>query len=130
MREIVHIQAGQCGNQIGAKVSFPICIFHSFSIQSTVAKMASFLHDFAVHVAKICIEAGIFTLTHLHLCIPSCVRVCVEWSFWVPASVFVYTAYLSDFAKMLKNCCSTLAFGVQNLERKFVTPEFPIDIML
>ena len=22
MREIVHIQAGQCGNQIGAKVSF------------------------------------------------------------------------------------------------------------
>ena len=24
MREIVHIQAGQCGNQIGAKVSFII----------------------------------------------------------------------------------------------------------
>ena len=24
MREIVHIQAGQCGNQIGAKVSGPI----------------------------------------------------------------------------------------------------------
>lgn len=24
MREIVHIQAGQCGNQIGAKVSYPI----------------------------------------------------------------------------------------------------------
>jgi len=23
MREIVHIQAGQCGNQIGAKVSIP-----------------------------------------------------------------------------------------------------------
>lgn len=22
MREIVHLQAGQCGNQIGAKVSF------------------------------------------------------------------------------------------------------------
>ena len=32
MREIVHIQAGQCGNQIGAKVSFPyfyVCI-HTF----------------------------------------------------------------------------------------------------
>ena len=25
MREIVHIQAGQCGNQIGAKVSFILC---------------------------------------------------------------------------------------------------------
>ncbi|KAM3176786.1 hypothetical protein ACTXT7_005802 [Hymenolepis weldensis] len=27
MREIVHIQAGQCGNQIGAKVSYPIKYF-------------------------------------------------------------------------------------------------------
>lgn len=27
MREIVHLQAGQCGNQIGAKVSKPICVF-------------------------------------------------------------------------------------------------------
>jgi len=26
MREIVHIQAGQCGNQIGAKVSFYLSI--------------------------------------------------------------------------------------------------------
>ncbi len=25
MREIVHIQAGQCGNQIGAKVRFNTC---------------------------------------------------------------------------------------------------------
>jgi len=24
MREIVHLQAGQCGNQIGAKVSFQV----------------------------------------------------------------------------------------------------------
>lgn len=37
MREIVHIQAGQCGNQIGAKVSFPICIFHpEYSCQNGV----------------------------------------------------------------------------------------------
>lgn len=27
MREIVHIQAGQCGNQIGAKVSLFIFLF-------------------------------------------------------------------------------------------------------
>lgn len=27
MREIVHIQAGQCGNQIGAKVSLIIFLF-------------------------------------------------------------------------------------------------------
>lgn len=27
MREIVHIQAGQCGNQIGAKVSSLPCTF-------------------------------------------------------------------------------------------------------
>lgn len=49
MREIVHIQAGQCGNQIGAKVSFSKQ-FSQFSVRlpglfwSTVAKMASFLH--------------------------------------------------------------------------------------
>lgn len=33
MREIVHLQAGQCGNQIGAKVSFHIkfsLIFYFF----------------------------------------------------------------------------------------------------
>jgi hypothetical protein len=29
MREIVHIQAGQCGNQIGAKVLFYIHTYHS-----------------------------------------------------------------------------------------------------
>lgn len=27
MREIVHLQAGQCGNQIGAKVSFYMFVF-------------------------------------------------------------------------------------------------------
>lgn len=27
MREIVHLQAGQCGNQIGAKVNFNISVF-------------------------------------------------------------------------------------------------------
>lgn len=32
MREIVHIQAGQCGNQIGAKVSFSKLIFFFCSI--------------------------------------------------------------------------------------------------
>ena len=29
MREIVHIQAGQCGNQIGAKVPTPIISFYN-----------------------------------------------------------------------------------------------------
>lgn len=34
MREIVHIQAGQCGNQIGAKVGYPITelVLFSYSI--------------------------------------------------------------------------------------------------
>lgn len=32
MREIVHVQAGQCGNQIGSKVS--LCIFIKFSRKS------------------------------------------------------------------------------------------------
>lgn len=27
MREIVHLQAGQCGNQIGAKVTIYYCYF-------------------------------------------------------------------------------------------------------
>jgi len=26
MREIVHLQAGQCGNQIGGKVTLQICL--------------------------------------------------------------------------------------------------------
>jgi len=26
MREIVHLQAGQCGNQIGGKVSLQFCL--------------------------------------------------------------------------------------------------------
>lgn len=29
MREIVHLQAGQCGNQIGAKVSDNMCHFRT-----------------------------------------------------------------------------------------------------
>lgn len=28
MREIVHLQAGQCGNQIGAKVSFNLSVIN------------------------------------------------------------------------------------------------------
>lgn len=32
MREIVHIQAGQCGNQIGAKVSVLFFVFLVFVI--------------------------------------------------------------------------------------------------
>lgn len=32
MREIVHIQAGQCGNQIGAKVSIKYSILHYHNI--------------------------------------------------------------------------------------------------
>ena len=31
MREIVHLQAGQCGNQIGAKVSF-VCFNAKFGL--------------------------------------------------------------------------------------------------
>lgn len=30
MREIVHMQAGQCGNQIGAKVSYVLCFVNFF----------------------------------------------------------------------------------------------------
>lgn len=32
MREIVHLQAGQCGNQIGAKVIF-LSVFNLFRVQ-------------------------------------------------------------------------------------------------
>lgn len=32
MREIVHLQAGQCGNQIGAKVSNTSITFYSYCI--------------------------------------------------------------------------------------------------
>jgi hypothetical protein len=36
MREIVHIQAGQCGNQIGAKVSDPPSLSLSLYLCVTV----------------------------------------------------------------------------------------------
>jgi len=32
MREIVHLQAGQCGNQIGAKVSNQFCFVEFFEV--------------------------------------------------------------------------------------------------
>ena len=35
MREIVHLQAGQCGNQIGAKVSNQFC-FVEFEVLNPV----------------------------------------------------------------------------------------------
>lgn len=38
MREIVHIQAGQCGNQIGAKVSY-------WSFQQKYDKMLLFVNS-------------------------------------------------------------------------------------
>lgn len=34
MREIVHLQAGQCGNQIGAKVSFYYTSVHLYARSS------------------------------------------------------------------------------------------------
>ena len=34
MREIVHIQAGQCGNQIGAKVSYILTVFITIGISA------------------------------------------------------------------------------------------------
>jgi len=34
MREIVHIQAGQCGNQIGSKVVFLIFYWHFWILSS------------------------------------------------------------------------------------------------
>lgn len=39
MREIVHIQAGQCGNQIGAKVGF-----NSFKEMQKVTQVIDFTH--------------------------------------------------------------------------------------
>jgi len=69
MREIVHIQAGQCGNQIGAKVSFSKSIFNSHFpfTESTVAKMASFLHDFSLSMWQKFVLRPAFS--HAHICI-------------------------------------------------------------
>jgi len=43
MREIVHIQAGQCGNQIGAKVGINSAIVLSFDRLLTVFQTYPFL---------------------------------------------------------------------------------------
>ena len=43
MREIVHIQAGQCGNQIGAKVGINSAIVLSFDRFLTVFQTPFFL---------------------------------------------------------------------------------------
>ena len=38
MREIVHLQAGQCGNQIGAKVGDPCDDFGGRNFKHSIAK--------------------------------------------------------------------------------------------
>lgn len=75
MREIVHIQAGQCGNQIGAKVCkqynfFFIFFLHLYEHNCRVQSPKWRHFCTSAHVAKI-IEAaaGIFTHTHSRLCI-------------------------------------------------------------
>ena len=37
MREIVHMQGGQCGNQIGAKVSHGFCIVRFLKLTRPIA---------------------------------------------------------------------------------------------
>ena len=51
MREIVHIQAGQCGNQIGAKVS-PYIHFLSLFIHSPTEVRPSRFELYSSHEAK------------------------------------------------------------------------------
>jgi len=44
MREIVHLQAGQCGNQIGGKVSSQFCLITRFipiACEALQSKMAT-----------------------------------------------------------------------------------------
>jgi len=40
MREIVHLQAGQCGNQIGGKVTLQNCLIVELVNEVRVIKMA------------------------------------------------------------------------------------------
>lgn len=44
MREIVHIQAGQCGNQIGAKVNMTCCFNDENAVQTVPGVYVSLKH--------------------------------------------------------------------------------------
>lgn len=56
MREIVHLQAGQCGNQIGAKVSDNMCHFRTL-LSCIIYDQRVFLHQKPVHCARYVPEA-------------------------------------------------------------------------
>lgn len=51
MREIVHLQAGQCGNQIGAKVSLVSFLFSCLFLQFVLFDF--FFLDFGCFVAQV-----------------------------------------------------------------------------
>lgn len=55
MREIVHLQAGQCGNQIGAKVLFSFISFFSvwFCIRVSLLQVSTLRQRRLIHPARI-----------------------------------------------------------------------------
>ena len=66
MREIVHIQAGQCGNQIGAKVKFHVKYIFFFSSRNSFDRLMGILWlkpsiyfriDFKVKLAQFFVNA-------------------------------------------------------------------------
>lgn len=61
MREIVHIQAGQCGNQIGAKVSLFIFLFQWNEI------LVFFFNSVVFDAPILYIAPARFSLPHLIL---------------------------------------------------------------
>lgn len=52
MREIVHMQAGQCGNQIGAKVSYVLCFVNFFFETYPDVQFMWFLKDVIFYCTK------------------------------------------------------------------------------
>ena len=52
MREIVHMQAGQCGNQIGAKVSHVLCFDKVFFETHPDVQFMWFLKDVIFHCSS------------------------------------------------------------------------------
>lgn len=60
MREIVHLQAGQCGNQIGAKVSNGFYKLNLLSFVNQTNNQYSFTHIYAYRLRPLCHKERIY----------------------------------------------------------------------
>lgn len=98
MREIVHIQAGQCGNQIGAKVSVNFVFFiqakpvSPFFVRAMTDATPFFfpLYKNYLDILTICTR---FPFSFKVIFVQFCGKFCLEKLTGTPGSILVKPAY-------------------------------------